>query len=1050
MITIDNKEYRNLQEQVLQNKIDIARHWEIDRVLADFGIKVIGQLNSSDLLPIPDTYDGEYGDAYVVGTEAPYNIWIFTRPDPDSGHNTDYWLDIGNIAIVGPEGPKGDKGDKGADGARGSLFYSGVTVPTASATYRENDKFLQTTNGNVYNYTGTSWSLIGNITGPQGIQGQTGPQGPQGIQGPQGPQGKKGDSGQSFQVGGILENINQLPNPTESIRHVAYLVEAGEDTYDMYIVVGEDVLTWFNAGNVTSVEGPQGPTGPTGAQGPKGENGEKGTRGSIWVSGPYDMETSMPTVLFNPGDQVLDTETGNVYEAIQENYGIPGSEYWKLTGNIKGRGVSNITAGTPVSTANETTTPITFTYSDGDTVQLGITSQRGPAGSKITVDGVEQDSVDLSGVITKVDRIGQTTDSPTQVTDSIYTTIVNTNRVGTDLNGNTISDPFQLELPISNSTHIVKRRSTDKTNFYFEINSQLLEALQDKYTKEEVNQLIANLSTFKVAVVNSLPSTGEANVMYFVPSNADGQAPYDEYLYINGGWELVGSTDVDLSGYQTKIASIAPASLEGTTAAGNFTAFKISETYTDSNQGTSTVETTLPYVTSDTSDIKFTTVPGAGGYLYPSLNSTIKNKIEGSTKDISSILIDSATETTLQTDYIQYTPMINTIHNDNSVTGGNHPVQIPITDSDTIERTLDGDKVKFNLKDSVLAGKQDTLVSGTNIKTLGGQSLVGEGNIQVATINNQSVLGAIAFTFPSDTVQSLSISSDTAALTMSPNNSTSDYWNDYYYQKTGSFGYNKFNVSVARLAYLNSPLKDSYKVRTSSSGPITAEILGNQPCYFVGTHCNRGVWTPQPNYSYNIQFDSYRTSTGGGTYGGWLINITGIPLTADDYVPDQVDWTPEQPADPTEPGIFAWNPNTSLWQKEPFSTQVENIQATNNFMIEDIDGTLYSLWADGDLNGQPELMTVVGGGVCEMQLTTRDKANPGLVNIKVGATYGTATNSFAVVHYKGKQYLFNVEVDKTGELRLTATKDDENSVLDNTKWYVDYFIRYQNPTPTQD
>ena len=1024
MITIDNKEYRNLQEQVLQNKIDIARHWEIDRVLADFGIKVIGQLNSSDLLPIPDTYDGEYGDAYVVGTEAPYNIWIFTRPDPDSGHNTDYWLDIGNIAIVGPEGPTGDKGDKGADGARGSLFYSGVTVPTASATYRENDKFLQTTNGNVYNYTGTSWSLIGNITGPQGIQGQTGPQGPQGIQGPQGPQGKKGDSGQSFQVGGILENINQLPSPTESIRHVAYLVEAGEDNYDMYIVVGEDVLTWFNAGNVTSVEGPQGPTGPTGVQGPEGKQGEKGTRGSIWVSGPYDMETSTPTELFNPGDQVLDTETGNVYEAIQENYGVPGSEYWKLTGNIKGRGVSNITAGTPVSTANETTTPITFTYSDGDTVQLGITSQRGPSGSKITVDGVEQTNVDLSGVITKVDRIGQTTDNPTQVTNAIYTTVVNTNRVGTDLNGNTISDPFQLELPISNSTHIVKRQSTDKTNFYFEINTQLLEALQDKYTKEEVNQLIANLSTFKVAVVNSLPSTGEANVMYFVPHNADGQAPYDEYLYINGDWELVGSTDVDLSGYQKKAETIVPNSFEGTKTVGDYTALKYQQLATSADGESTETVVTLPLVTSDNSDIQLGTVGSAPGYFTQSLNSTIKNKIEGSTKDISSILIDSSTNTTLQNDYIQYTPMINTIHNDNSVTGGNHPVQLPIVDSDTIERTLDGDKVKFNLKDSVLAGKQDTLVSGTNIKTVGGISLVGSGNV-----------AALRYYTTTDDYFTLS------ALDMAKSNQM------YTKYKTGKIS----SISTTTTGSFTNKCNIEYfgrtwKIVTSNSFSQRVVDWSEYGLWLFGTHCREGKFYPEKRYAYNLECVIFRSDSSFDAM--FAVKVEGVPLTADDYVPDQVDWTPEQPADPTDPGMFAWNPNTSQWQKEPFSTQVENIQATNYFTMVDVQGTLTSLWSEGIGEGQPELMTVVDGGVCEMQLTTRDQANPGLVNIKVGGTYGTAVNSYAVLYYKGQQYFFNVEVDTTGKLTLKATTDSGNTVLQSTKWYVDFYVRHQNPIPT--
>ena len=41
MIVKDGIEYRNLVEQVRKNQEDIARHYEIDRVLADWGIKVI-------------------------------------------------------------------------------------------------------------------------------------------------------------------------------------------------------------------------------------------------------------------------------------------------------------------------------------------------------------------------------------------------------------------------------------------------------------------------------------------------------------------------------------------------------------------------------------------------------------------------------------------------------------------------------------------------------------------------------------------------------------------------------------------------------------------------------------------------------------------------------------------------------------------------------------------------------------------------------------------------------------------------------------------------
>ena len=67
------------------------------------GIKVIGHI---DALPIPEgTY--EYGDAYMVGTETPYDMYIYTRPD-GTVHTEGYWFPVGKFPMPGPQGPKGD------------------------------------------------------------------------------------------------------------------------------------------------------------------------------------------------------------------------------------------------------------------------------------------------------------------------------------------------------------------------------------------------------------------------------------------------------------------------------------------------------------------------------------------------------------------------------------------------------------------------------------------------------------------------------------------------------------------------------------------------------------------------------------------------------------------------------------------------------------------------------------------------------------------------------------------------------------------------------
>ena len=109
--------YRTLEEQVLQNKADIAEHYNRDRVLADFGIKVLGSVpTESDL---PETAS-EYGEAYIVGTEEPFDVFVWTREDPNIPGSTDRWLNIGPIAIEGPQGPEGPKGEKGPQGKPGA------------------------------------------------------------------------------------------------------------------------------------------------------------------------------------------------------------------------------------------------------------------------------------------------------------------------------------------------------------------------------------------------------------------------------------------------------------------------------------------------------------------------------------------------------------------------------------------------------------------------------------------------------------------------------------------------------------------------------------------------------------------------------------------------------------------------------------------------------------------------------------------------------------------------------------------------------------------
>ena len=75
-------------------------------------------------------------------------------------------------------------------------------------------------------------------------------------------------------------------------------------------------------------------------------------------------------------------------------------------------------------------------------------------------------------------------------------------------------------------------------------------AVTGKAVYDFVTAAIAGISGFHAEIVSELPASGQSNILYLVAkSTAASGDGYDEYLYINGGWERIGSTDIDLSGY---------------------------------------------------------------------------------------------------------------------------------------------------------------------------------------------------------------------------------------------------------------------------------------------------------------------------------------------------------------------------------------------------------------------------------------------------------------------------------------------------------------------
>lgn len=234
MFEFNDKQYRSLQEQVKFLTDKVAEHYKIDRVLADLGIKIMGQVNTVEDLPDAPPGGAEaYGEAYAVGTETPYQFYVWTRPGE--------WFNIGQIAIAGPQGPEGD-----------SIMSANINNNYEIVLTMDDGRVI-TVSGNVRGEKGPKGDQ-----GIQGVQGPRGIQGPQGNQGPQGPEGPSGPPGY-FNILGALTSENQLPSASTVDTGSAYLIwheVSGEENgghYDLYIVIqGNGGMVWQNTGRVSA------------------------------------------------------------------------------------------------------------------------------------------------------------------------------------------------------------------------------------------------------------------------------------------------------------------------------------------------------------------------------------------------------------------------------------------------------------------------------------------------------------------------------------------------------------------------------------------------------------------------------------------------------------------------------------------------------------------------------------------------------------------------------------------------------------------------------
>lgn len=84
------------------------------------------------------------------------------------------------------------------------------------------------------------------------------------------------------------------------------------------------------------------------------------------------------------------------------------------------------------------------------------------------------------------------------------------------------------------------------------VQSAITAALSDYMTASEVNAAIASAVHITFQTVNVLPENGQPNVIYLVPNGGASGNTKDEFIWIDGVYEKIGSTDINLSDYWSK------------------------------------------------------------------------------------------------------------------------------------------------------------------------------------------------------------------------------------------------------------------------------------------------------------------------------------------------------------------------------------------------------------------------------------------------------------------------------------------------------------------
>lgn len=226
---------------------------------------------------------------------------------------------------------------------------------------------------------------------------------------------------------------------------------------------------------------------------------------------------SIATVIITKKDST--EKSVEIYDGLKGDKGDTGAN--GLDAKINGVNTLTIEAGTNITLGQE-----------GNTLTINSTASGGSEEDNITITKNNQNKIQTVGIIDQnAGGIIKYWEGTQAQYDAITTKDNNTIYYITD----------SEDVYITNTVN-------DLVNYYKKT---------ETFTKQEVNNLISAITTMDIQVVQTLPVQDiSTTTIYLVPkTTAEQNDSYDEYIYVSNNWEHIGSTDIDLSGYQTKIDS---------------------------------------------------------------------------------------------------------------------------------------------------------------------------------------------------------------------------------------------------------------------------------------------------------------------------------------------------------------------------------------------------------------------------------------------------------------------------------------------------------------